>query len=69
MARGQPGEPVPRDAEQQRDDILRQAQAHRRVSVIPEDASASAKDAETPWDISNTPQLQYWAKHQPVQLL
>ena len=69
MARSPPGEPTPRDAEQQRDDILQQAQAHRRVSVIPEDASASAKDAETPWDISNTPQLQYWAKHQPAQLL
>ena len=69
MARSPPGEPTPRDAEQRRDDILQQAQAHRRVSVIPEDASAGAKDAETPWDISNIPQLQYWAKHQPVQLL
>ena len=69
MARFQPGEPIPRDTEQQRSDILQQAQAHRRVSVIPEDASTGAKDAETLWDISNIPQLQYWAKHQPIQLL
>ena len=69
MARSQPGEPIPRDVEHQRDDILQQAQAHRRVSVIPQDASAGAKHAETPWDISNIPQLQYWAKHQPAQLL
>ncbi|KAK3174785.1 hypothetical protein OEA41_002031 [Lepraria neglecta] len=69
MARSPPGEPTSRDAEHQRDDILQQAQAHRRVSVIPEDVSAGAKDAETPWDISNTSQLQYWAKYQPVQLL
>ena len=69
MARNPQGEPLPQDTEQQRDDILQQAQAHRRVSVIPEDVSAGAKDAETPWDISNIPQLQHWAKHQPAQLL
>ncbi len=36
---------------------------------IHKDTSARATDTETPWDISNTYQLQYWRKQHLTHLL
>ena len=55
-------------AQQARNNIVRQAQEHRRVSFLPVDTSAGADQAETPWDISNIKQMQYWAKQHPNNL-
>ncbi len=64
MARSQQGKSSYQDDEQRRDSILRQVQAYRHLVFTPKDASASAKVAETLWNINNTHQFQYWAKKQ-----
>ena len=56
-------------AQQARNKIVREAQEKRRVSVLPVNTTAAATEAESPWDISNTKQLQHWATQNPVKLL
>ncbi|KAL2036407.1 hypothetical protein N7G274_010876 [Stereocaulon virgatum] len=70
MARGHPADLEQElDSKHTRNKILQQAQTNRRVSFIPVDTTAGATDAETPWDISNTAQLQQWAQQHPTELL